>query len=113
MWRISTYLVLECDAVLLCSDFNTSQSFLERESRHLLQRWKTKDQKANVKDPTLTAVVVSQDPSMLLLVLIPTAASVRTLTFAFSEILLPDGDPIAKETTTGNVRDFIDVLDNS
>ena len=45
MRRTLFYLVLECSAALLCSKFDPFQSLLEKVSRHLLRRWRIKNQK--------------------------------------------------------------------
>ena len=45
MRRTLFYLVLECGAALLCSEFDPFQSLLEKVSRHLLRRWRIKKQK--------------------------------------------------------------------
>ena len=45
MRRTSFHTVLECSAVSSCSKVDTSQSFLEKGSQHLLRQWRTKNQK--------------------------------------------------------------------
>ena len=87
VWRFSKHLALECSATAMCSKFDTLQRHLERDSQHLLQRWRKKEKKkTDVED--LEPSVVGMCPHRMHRDIKHTTMTdgSRTSTFAFSEI---------------------------
>ena len=83
MRRIANCMVLKCCATVSCSEFNTLQRQLERDSQHLLQRWRKK--KTDVED--LEPSVVGMCPCGICRDIECTTMTdgLRTSTFAFSK----------------------------
>ena len=95
VWRFSNCLSLECSATVMCSEFDTLQRYLVRDSRHLLDRqWRKKEKKkTDVED--LRPPVVGMCPCRICrdAEYITMTDGPRTLTFAFSKNLLQIQNP--------------------
>ena len=90
MWRLLNYLSLECSAAVICSEFNTLQRYLGRDSQHLLKSTMEKEKKkTDVED--LKPPVVGMCPCGTCGDVECTIMTdgLRTLTFAFSKIQNP------------------------
>ena len=108
VWRISHYLALECSATVICSEFNTLQRYLVRDSRHLLDRqWREKEKKkTDVED--LRPPVVGMRPCRICrdIEYMTMTDGPRTSTFAFSKVFskirtLPNRFPSTTRITMG------------
>ena len=86
VWRFSNCLSLECSATVMCSEFNTLQRYLVRDSRHLLKSTMEKEKKkTDVED--LEPPVVGMRPCRICrdIEYITMTDGPRTSTFAFSK----------------------------
>ena len=99
MWRLSNYLSLECSAAVICSEFNTLQRYLVRDSRHLLKSTMKKEKKkTDVED--LEPPVVGMRPCRICrdIEYITMTDGSRTSTFALQRYLGRDSQHLLKST---------------
>ena len=85
VWRFSNCLSLECSATVTCSEFDTLQRYLVRDSRHLLKSTMEK-KKTDVED--LGPPVVGMRPCRICrdIEYMTMTDGPRTSTFAFSKV---------------------------
>ena len=88
VWRISNCLSLECSATVTCSEFDTLQRYLVRDSRHLLKSTMEKEKKKKTDVEDLEPSVVGMRPCRICrdIEYITMTDGPRTSTFAFSKV---------------------------